>query len=87
MTTAGKYRITGLMSGSSLDGVDLACCEFFLESGKWQYRILEADTIPYPSALKKELEQARMTSFLSLLTIRRLRLRIGQSCPKNTGNS
>jgi anhydro-N-acetylmuramic acid kinase len=52
------YRVTGLMSGSSLDGVDLACCEFSRESGKWSFQILEAETIPYPPTLKEQLGMA-----------------------------
>ena len=34
------------MSGSSLDGVDIAYCEFFYDT-KWHYDIIEAETIPY----------------------------------------
>lgn len=35
------------MSGSSLDGVDIAYCEFFYDT-KWHYNINIAETIPYP---------------------------------------
>lgn len=35
------------MSGSSLDGVDIANCEFFFDT-KWHYRIIHAETITYP---------------------------------------
>ncbi len=35
------------MSGSSLDGVDLAYCEFFYDT-KWHYEIIVAETITYP---------------------------------------
>ena len=52
------YRVTGLMSGSSLDGVDLACCEFTREQEKWNFQILEAETTPYPAPLKEQLEMA-----------------------------
>jgi len=52
------FRITGLMSGSSLDGVDLACCEFIRGSKLWNFRILAAETIPYPAFLKAKLDQA-----------------------------
>jgi anhydro-N-acetylmuramic acid kinase len=52
------HRVTGLMSGSSLDGVDLAYCEFSRVSGKWNYRIIEAETIPYPDPLKDMLGKA-----------------------------
>jgi anhydro-N-acetylmuramic acid kinase len=53
-----KYRITGLMSGSSMDGTDLACCDLTWNGLRWDYRILKAETIPYGSALKSKLEVA-----------------------------
>jgi len=42
-----KFTALGLMSGSSLDGLDIAHCEFCLEDGKWDYKIIEAKTFPY----------------------------------------
>lgn len=42
-----SYRVTGLMSGTSLDGLDIAYCEF-REEQHWKYQILHAITIPYP---------------------------------------
>ncbi len=53
-----KYTVTGLMSGSSLDGVDLACCELVKEGQAWSYSILAAETLPYPAPLKLILENA-----------------------------
>ncbi|MFH0756062.1 MAG: anhydro-N-acetylmuramic acid kinase [Bacteroidota bacterium] len=53
------FRVTGLMSGTSLDGVDLACCEFSRKNKKWDFRILAADTIPYPPPLLSQLEETR----------------------------
>lgn len=41
------YRVIGIMSGTSLDGVDLACCRFTLTEGRWEYEIVAAETIPY----------------------------------------
>lgn len=35
------------MSGSSMDGVDIACCEFEYKAAAWQWNILQAETIPY----------------------------------------
>lgn len=53
---AESYEVLGMMSGSSLDGLDLAFCRFELkEDGKWNYTILEAETIPYPPLWQNEL--------------------------------
>ncbi len=52
------YLVTGLMSGTSLDGVDLAYCEFTRNESTWDFRILEAETIPYPPLLRKDLDNA-----------------------------
>lgn len=41
-----KYRIIGLMSGTSLDGLDVALCEF-LFTDTWTYKILFAETVDY----------------------------------------
>ncbi len=41
------YRAIGLMSGSSLDGLDIAFVEFQEQAGKWNYEILETDCYPY----------------------------------------
>lgn len=42
------YHVIGLMSGTSLDGVDLASCVFTLKDNSWSYRINFAETFPYP---------------------------------------
>ena len=44
-----SYNVIGVMSGTSLDGIDLAHIHFNCnEQGKWSYEILESETIPYP---------------------------------------
>ncbi|MES2778951.1 MAG: anhydro-N-acetylmuramic acid kinase [Bacteroidota bacterium] len=40
-------KVIGVMSGTSLDGLDLAYCEFTQVEGVWKYRIHYAETIPY----------------------------------------
>ena len=42
------YRAIGLMSGTSLDGVDLASCVFTCKDNVWSYQIEVAETFPYP---------------------------------------
>ncbi len=45
------------MSGTSLDGVDLALIHF-TKDNQWNFEIIHAVTIPYPHDLKKKLEEA-----------------------------
>jgi len=45
------------MSGSSMDGVDLACCEFTGSEKGWKYRITHAETIPYDEKWRIRLSQ------------------------------
>jgi len=42
-----NWTIIGIMSGTSLDGIDLACCKFSEDDGKWSYQVQGAETIPY----------------------------------------
>ncbi|MBN3036325.1 MAG: anhydro-N-acetylmuramic acid kinase [Bacteroidales bacterium] len=49
------YHVIGLMSGTSLDGLDVAYCRFALRSGQWEYEIIKAETIPYPDEWKARL--------------------------------
>jgi anhydro-N-acetylmuramic acid kinase len=41
------YNVIGVMSGTSLDGVDLAHIKFEIKNGKWTFEILECETISY----------------------------------------
>jgi anhydro-N-acetylmuramic acid kinase len=42
-----SYKVIGVMSGTSLDGVDLAHIHFAVIDGKWQYKIHESETVSY----------------------------------------
>ncbi len=52
------YRVIGLMSGSSLDGLDIAFVEFEETAGKWQFNIVDANCISYTDALAMQLKKA-----------------------------
>jgi anhydro-N-acetylmuramic acid kinase len=41
------YNVIGVMSGTSLDGVDLAHIHFEIKNQKWSFEILECETIGY----------------------------------------
>lgn len=63
------YHAIGLMSGTSLDGLDIAYCKFEKNDEKWNYEILEAETIPYPSDISKYLKESIALSGINLRTI------------------
>lgn len=55
-------RAIGLMSGSSLDGLDIACVDFVSVDShpteKWTFKIVHAETMPYSSDWVKKLSTA-----------------------------
>jgi len=52
------YRALGLMSGSSLDGLDLAFVHLHENAGKWDFEILKADCYEYNDEWKQRLQSA-----------------------------
>ena len=52
------YKAIGLMSGTSLDGVDIACCEFEQRDNQWSFEIRNAVTIAYSDLWRKRLSEA-----------------------------
>jgi anhydro-N-acetylmuramic acid kinase len=45
--TIQKYNVVGVMSGTSLDGVDLAHVVLNYSNSRWDFEINETETIPY----------------------------------------
>ena len=52
------YNVIGVMSGTSLDGVDLAHIHFSIIDGKWQYAILDCETVAYSENWLHQLKVA-----------------------------
>ena len=57
-----RYSVMGLMSGTSLDGLDMALCHFFIEEGSWSFEIERATTISYPKSLEMQLNTSTRLS-------------------------
>ena len=55
------------MSGTSMDGVDMAVCIFELDDNGWTYEIIVADCIPYSKEWKQKLSTAKNLSGIDLL--------------------
>lgn len=53
-----SYNIIGVMSGTSLDGVDVAHLYFKIIDGKWHYEILECETVSYSEDWLNNLKAA-----------------------------
>lgn len=49
-----EYNVVGLMSGTSLDGLDIAHCRFWWEEG-WNYKVETAETLHYTDEWQKVL--------------------------------
>jgi anhydro-N-acetylmuramic acid kinase len=64
-----KYRVIGLMSGTSLDGLDIACCTFERNKQAWDYSIDRSITVKYPAAWARKLSQAHLLSGEELMAL------------------
>src|SRR5580765_135244 len=64
-----QYNVIGLMSGSSLDGLDIAFVHLEETAGKWQFDLAETACIPYPDDWREKLSGlTRLTAKDYLLT-------------------
>ena len=61
-----NYNVIGVMSGTSLDGVDLAHINFEIKNGKWSYKIFECDTISYSNEMISKLKNGIHLSSIEL---------------------
>ncbi len=63
-----RFRVIGVMSGTSLDGLDIALCEF-TQQETIQYHIIAAKTYPYSSEWKQQLSGAHNLDAKSFLQL------------------
>ena len=54
-----ELSAVGVMSGSSLDGLDICYCDYKYFESKWQFQNLKGETIPFPRDIYALLLKAR----------------------------
>ena len=60
------YKVIGLMSGTSLDGVDIAFCIFRKKEKKWSFEIKATETIDYSKDWIKKLSTVEKSNAFTL---------------------
>jgi anhydro-N-acetylmuramic acid kinase len=58
------YRTIGVMSGSSLDGLDIVFAEFHENAGNWNFEIKAAECFEYSDEWKERLQKATASTAL-----------------------
>ena len=53
-----RYKVIGMMSGTSLDGLDLAYCYFWKEESQWRFEIVKSYEVSYDNSLFEKLKTA-----------------------------
>ena len=64
-----KYTVLGLMSGTSLDGLDLCYCHLWKDLEVWKYEIVSTKSISYDTDFKAKLKNAIYLSAEELLIL------------------
>jgi anhydro-N-acetylmuramic acid kinase len=67
----GPFHVIGVMSGSSLDGLDVAYCRFVKHDERWQHAIEDAATVPYDAVMRRRLLGVMNGSALDLARLDR----------------
>ena len=64
-----SYQLIGLMSGTSLDGLDIVSCKFEFNADKWDFEIQKFETICYSKELVEKIKSATTLSSLNLFLL------------------
>lgn len=61
-----SYYVIGLMSGTSLDGLDIAYVEFVSNNNRWSFKLIYSKAIHYSSNWKNKLNNAMQLDALGI---------------------
>lgn len=64
-----KYEIVGLMSGTSLDGLDIAHVIYTKVGDNWSFDLKKSATYSFPDAMKNQLSRAKEKTVPALLIL------------------
>ncbi len=67
MEDKNSYSTIGIMSGTSLDGLDIAWCNFEKKNGLWKYELLKSTCIQYTDFLESRLRNSHTFNAIELL--------------------
>src|SRR4051812_9536436 len=63
------YKVIGLMSGSSLDGLDIAYVHLTEQRGQWSFELKEAECVPYSAEWVERLKDISRLSAMDFLEL------------------
>ena len=63
------FIVLGLMSGTSLDGLDMALCRFLLNDTKWNFEVLKTTTVNYSGSMEDSLLYAEKLNVEELISL------------------
>jgi anhydro-N-acetylmuramic acid kinase len=69
MDSKNNFKVIGLMSGTSLDGLDIACCTFKRSAEGWKYNLQKTATIRYSPTWTRKLSTAHQLSGEQLMAL------------------
>jgi len=78
LANAASRKIIGLMSGTSLDGLDIALCEFKGAGMETAVNIIHFVTIPYEDSFKEQLKSISFKKLADLQQVTLLNAMIGR---------
>jgi anhydro-N-acetylmuramic acid kinase len=72
-------KVVGLISGTSMDGIDVAAADFELRDDEIELRALGAMSLPYQAGLRRDLESALPPATTTAQTLCRLDNEVGRA--------